>query len=78
MTSIPDSTSGENLVLLSQNEQLVCYSQYVIFLHNYDATTYLGEMQRIAFRLMLSSCVSVCLCICVCIYAAFVDARKTV
>ena len=27
---------------------------------------FLGEMQRIAFRLMLSSCVCVCLCVCVC------------
>ena len=26
----------------------------------------LGEMQRIAFRLMLSSCVCVCVCVCVC------------
>ena len=33
---------------------------------------FLGEMQRIAFHLMLSSCV------CVCVYAAFVDLRKTV
>ena len=32
----------------------------------------LGEMQRIAFHLMLS------LCVCVCVYTAFVDARKTV
>ena len=37
---------------------------------------FLGEMQRIAFRLMLSSCMSVC--VCVSVYAAFVDARKTV
>ena len=37
---------------------------------------FLGEMQRIAFRLMLSSCV--CVCVCVCVYAAFVDLRKTV
>ena len=29
---------------------------------------FLGEMQRIAFRLMLSSCVcSVCLSVCVCV-----------
>ena len=34
--------------------------------------TFLGEMQRIAFRFMLPSCVSVCVC------AAFVDFRKTV
>ena len=44
--------------------------------------TFLGEMQRIAFRLMLSSCVclSICLSVClsVCVYAAFVDDRKTV
>ena len=26
---------------------------------------FLGEMQRIAFRLMLSSCVCMCLCVCV-------------
>ena len=41
---------------------------------------FLGEMQRIAFRLMLSVCVFVCVCLCgcVCVYAAFVDARKTV
>ena len=44
---------------------------------------FLGELQRIAFRLMLSSscmCVCVCLCVsvCVCVYAAFVDLRKTV
>ena len=44
-------------------------------------------MQRIAFRLMLSSCVCVCvyvcvrvcvLCVFVCVYAAFVDGRQTV
>ena len=35
---------------------------------------FFGEIQRIAFRLMLSSCVSVC----VCVYTAFVDHRKTV
>ena len=32
---------------------------------------FLGEMQRIAFRLMLSSCVCVCVCVCewcVCVY----------
>ena len=39
-------------------------------------SSFLGEMQRIAFRLMLSLCVSVCVCMCV--YAAFVDLRKTV
>ena len=35
---------------------------------------FLGEMQRIAFRLMLSSCVCASLCVC----AAFVDTFKTV
>ena len=68
----------------------------------YRLYKFLGEMQRIAFRLMPSSCVCVCLCVCVyvfgclcvcvsvcvcvfvsvcvslCVYAAFVDARKTV
>ena len=50
----------------------------------YVHETFLGEMQRIAFRLMLSSCVCVCVCVClsvcrsVCVFAAFVDARKTV
>ena len=39
-------------------------------------TQFLGEMQRIAFRLLLSSCVCVSVCVCVC--AAFVDLRKTV
>ena len=34
----------------------------------------LGEMQRIVFCLMLSSCV----CVCVCVYATFVDLSKTV
>ena len=34
----------------------------------------IGKMQCIAFRLILSSCVSVC----VSVYAAFVDLRKTV
>ena len=29
-------------------------------------SAFLGEMQRIAFRLMLSSCVCVCVCVCVC------------
>ena len=29
-------------------------------------TSFLREMQRIAFRLMLSSCVSVSVCLCVC------------
>ena len=29
--------------------------------------SFLGEMQRIAFRLMLSSCVCVCMCVCVCV-----------
>ena len=28
---------------------------------------FLSEMQRIAFRFMISSCVSVCLCVCVCV-----------
>ena len=43
----------------------------------------LDETQRIAIRLMLSSCVCVCVCLCVCVsvclsvYAAFVDLRKT-
>ena len=32
--------------------------------------------KNVAFRLMLSSCV--CVCVSVCVYAAFVDARKTV
>ena len=41
------------------------------------ATWFLGEMQRIAFRLMVSSCVCVCLSVCVCVYAAFVDLKKT-
>ena len=41
----------------------------------YLSVIFLGEMQCIAFRLMLSSCVSVCLCLCV--YATFVDLRKT-
>ena len=40
----------------------------------------LGEMQRIAFRLMLSSCVCVCVCVylsvSVCVYAAFVRYRR--
>ena len=49
--------------------------------HN-DGVKFLGEMKRIAFRLMPSSCVCVCLCVCVCVcvcvYAAFVDLRKTV
>ena len=47
-----------------------------------DMWQFLGEMQRIAFRLKLSSCVcvcvSVCLSVCLCVYAAFVDLRKTV
>ena len=38
---------------------------------------FLGEMQRITFRLMLSSCVYVCLSVCVCVYATFVDLGKT-
>ena len=41
---------------------------------------FLGEMQRIPFRLMLLSCVCVCVyvCVCVCVrvHAAFVDLRK--
>ena len=37
----------------------VCFRLFVSFL---------GEMQRIAFRLMLSSCVSVCVCLSVCVY----------
>ena len=36
----------------------------------------LGEVQRIVFRLMLSSCA--CVCVCICVYTAFVNARKTV
>ena len=40
--------------------------------------SFLGELQGIAFRLMLSSCVSVCVCaLCVCVCAEFVDLRKT-
>ena len=45
---------------------------------------FLDEIQRIVFRLMLSSCVSECMCVCVCVcvsicvfvYAAFVDLSK--
>ena len=48
------------------------------FLVVIDVFRFLGEMQSIAFRLMLSSCVSVCVCVSVCMYAAFVDLRKTV
>ena len=33
-------------------------------------SVFLGEMQRIAFRLMLSSCVCVCVCLSVCVYTA--------
>ena len=32
-----------------------------------DCDRFLGEMQRIAFRLMLSSCVCVCVCLSVCV-----------
>ena len=42
------------------------------------SSPFLGEMQRIAFRLMLSSCVCVCVRVCVRVYDAFVDARRTV
>ena len=54
----------------------------------FSSLPFLGEMQRIAFRLMLSSFMYVCVCVCVClsvclyvyvcVYAAFVDLRKTV
>ena len=40
--------------------------------------SFVSEMQRIAFRLMLSSCVCLCVCLCLCVCAAFVDAKKTV
>ena len=33
MIGIPDSTFGENLVLLSQNEQLVCYAVPLLAVH---------------------------------------------
>ena len=47
---------------------------------------FLGEMQRIGFRLMLSLCVCVCVCVCarvrvcvcVCVCDSFMDIRKTV
>ena len=53
-------------------------THYLLFL--------LGEMQRIAFRLMpssyvylcLSVCLCVCVCVCLCVYAVFMDLRKTV
>ena len=44
----------------------------------YILMTFVGEMQRIAFRLMLSSCVSMCVCVCVCVFVVFVNARKIV
>ena len=32
----------------------------------YGFSQFLGEIQSIAFRLLLSSCVCVCVCVCVC------------
>ena len=40
------------------------------------ATEFLFEMQRITFRVVLSSCVSEC--VCVSVHTAFLDAMKTV
>ena len=37
------------------------------YLSNVRAIQLLGEMQRITFRLMLSSCVCVCVCLSVCV-----------
>ena len=54
-------------------------------LANLSLQLFLGEMQNIAFRLMLSSCLwlYVCVCLCVCLSVClcvcrFVDLRKTV
>ena len=49
---------------------LTCYSS--------AKNAFVGETQRIAFCLMLSSCVCVCVCVCCVCCAAFVDARKYV
>ena len=65
-------------VIIVLNQHTVNY--YKDSLYNITASV-LGEMQRIVFRLMLSSCVCVCVCLCclsVCVYAAFVNLRKTV
>ena len=43
--------------LLRDDQTLVCATHILNMI--------LGEMQRIAFRLMPSSCVCVCLCVCV-------------
>ena len=44
------------------------------FVPNLIYGVFLGEMQRIAFRPLLSSCV----CVCMCVYDAFVAARKMI
>ena len=55
------------------------WNRWSTFLHS----SFLGEMQRIAFRLMLSSCVCVRACVracmraCVCVCAAFVDSETS-
>ena len=41
--------------------------KFAIFHLHLWARPFLGEMQRIAFRLMLSSCVCVCVCVCLCV-----------
>ena len=87
-----NTRSGITAHILRQTQQTgpVIWSQYhnmvsevMIFWPNCFRSSlrfwtfwFLGEMQRIAFRLMLSSCV--CVCLSVCIYTAFVNLGITV
>ena len=60
------------------NDLTTLVTEEMYFMNRIGSSLSLGEMQRIAFRLMLSSCVCVSVCLSVCVYAAFVDLRKTV
>ena len=63
------SISHEKKIISENNIFVVIFAfvRYVVTLTVvYKLFTVLGDMQRIAFRLMLSSCVCVCVCVCVC------------
>ena len=47
-----------------------------INLHRNACSIFLGEMQRIAFRLLLWSCMSVSVCVCVCLCVCRVCGRQ--
>ena len=51
---------------------------YILLEMYFSSTSFLGEMQRIAFSPMLSSCVcaSVCVCVCVCMPRLWTSGKR--